>query len=58
MLSTLAAAHAECGDFKEAMHWENRALQVGFTNKADTEQARLRVKLYEAGKTYRDGVAQ
>jgi tetratricopeptide (TPR) repeat protein len=55
-LSTLAAAHAECGDFPQAREWEARAIQAGFPDKADQEQARMRLKMYQAGKTYRDHV--
>jgi tetratricopeptide (TPR) repeat protein len=54
-LDTLAAAYAESGDYKEAVKWQRRALEVGFLRRAgETEQARERLKLYEAGKPYRD----
>jgi tetratricopeptide (TPR) repeat protein len=50
-LETLATAYAECGDFKEAIKWQNRALYLGAWDK-NTAQKRL--KLYQDGKTYRE----
>src|SRR5437763_12470036 len=32
-LETLAAAHAECGDFKEAVKWQTKATMLGFPDK-------------------------
>jgi tetratricopeptide (TPR) repeat protein len=53
-LDTLAAAYAESGDYKEAVRWQRRALEVGFLGMADeTEKARERLKLYEAGRPHR-----
>ena len=52
-VEALAAAHAECGDFKEAVKWQRKALEVGSADKAETEQARKRLGLYEGGKPYR-----
>jgi tetratricopeptide (TPR) repeat protein len=53
-LSVLAAAHAEAGQFKEAVKWEKKALEIGWDDKVQQEGARKRLKLYEAGKPYRD----
>ena len=53
-LENLAAAHAECGNFQEAIKWQKKALEVGFANKESTEQARQRQKLFEEGKPYRE----
>jgi tetratricopeptide (TPR) repeat protein len=53
-LSTLAAAHAECGHFDEAVKWQKKALKIGFDDAEDTKAAREQLKLYEAGKPYRE----
>jgi hypothetical protein len=53
-LGTLAAAHAEAGQFKEAVKWQKKALEIGYEDKKDQEQARKRLKLYQAGRPYRD----
>jgi beta-lactamase regulating signal transducer with metallopeptidase domain len=50
-LDTLAAAHARLGDFKEAVKWEKKALELG-TLGPEQEGARKRLELYEAGKPY------
>jgi tetratricopeptide (TPR) repeat protein len=52
-LETLASAHAECGDFKEAIKWETKALELGFDDKDAVERARQRLRLFEEGKPYR-----
>jgi serine/threonine-protein kinase len=51
-LSTLAAAYAECGQFKEAVAWQNKALALV----PGDEAAKLRARLgaYQAGGAYRD----
>lgn len=53
-LDTLAAAHAEANDFKDAVKCLNKALDLG----DDTDELRVkyrqRLKLYQAGKPYRD----
>lgn len=51
-LDTLAAAHAEAGDFKEAVTWEETALQIA--SAADKVEWRSRLALYKAGKPYRN----
>ena len=50
VLSTLAAAHAEAGEFAAAIYWEQRALEL-FFNKQNPEGDRM--PLYKAGKPYR-----
>ena len=52
---TLAAPYAECGDFQEAVQWQKKAIEL-YSNgdKEDLEKAQERLKLYEAGKPYRE----
>jgi hypothetical protein len=52
-LGTLAAAYAERGDFKEAVKWQQKAIDLGYEDKDDMEHARLRLKPFELGKPYR-----
>jgi len=47
-LSALAAAHAECGHFKEAAQFENRSWELN----GNEEEAVVRLKLYREGKPY------
>jgi tetratricopeptide (TPR) repeat protein len=51
-LSTLAAACAECGQFKEAIAWQNKALALA--QREDAAGLRSRVEAYQAGRPYRD----
>ena len=50
-LATLAAAHAELGEFDKAVEWQTRAIEAA--PKALEEQYRPRLKLYEDKKPYR-----
>jgi tetratricopeptide (TPR) repeat protein len=55
---TRAAAHAQAGDFAEAVFWETRAIGSvarPYSVEADTYRARL--KLYQQQKPYRDRTA-
>jgi tetratricopeptide (TPR) repeat protein len=52
-LNTLAAAYAESGDFKEAVRWQKKAIELGTDDKAFLDKARHRLKLYEKGEPYR-----
>jgi tetratricopeptide (TPR) repeat protein len=49
-LDTLAAAHAEAGDFKSALKWASRAAEIDPEN----EDFAKHVKLFKAGKPLRD----
>jgi len=49
-LAILAAAYAECRDFKEAVKWQKKAIEVGFESKKYQDGAREYLKLYEEGK--------
>ena len=51
-LDTLAAAHAEAGQFDDAIRWQEKAIElVEAEKKADYES---RLVLYRAGKPYRE----
>ena len=53
-LDTLAAAHAENGDFKSAVRWQERAMRALPAQPAEQiADYRERLKLYEQGKPYR-----
>lgn len=54
-LQTLAAAHAESGDFRLAVKWQKKAIEFGFPDKAEQERAERRLKQYEGGEPCRDG---
>jgi tetratricopeptide (TPR) repeat protein len=53
-LDALAAAYAEAGKFDEAVEWQKKALEDRETVKRFGAGMRDRLKLYEAGKPYRD----
>lgn len=53
-LGTLAAAHAETKNFKEAVKWQKKALTLEYDTAEAKEKARRRLELYEAHKPYRD----
>jgi tetratricopeptide (TPR) repeat protein len=58
LLDTLAAAHAEAGDFDAAVTWETKALgMLAPDNKKDRENFRARIDLYRAMKPYREGAS-
>jgi tetratricopeptide (TPR) repeat protein len=52
-LECLAAAHAELGNFDEAIQWQNRALETYDVPETDLTPARARLRLYEQRKPYR-----
>lgn len=52
ILSTLAAAHAETGNYGDAARWQERAVQLAPSHLKDTFGQYL--KLYMSGRPYRD----
>jgi len=58
MLESLAAAYAEAGRFQDAVETARRALAILRRNPgARTREMESRLKLYEAGKAYREPIA-
>ena len=53
VLSTLAAAYAESGDFAAAVRWQQRALELHAATGVSTKADQDRLALYKAGKPYR-----
>jgi tetratricopeptide (TPR) repeat protein len=53
-LCTLAAAHAECGNFPEAIRREKQAVALGLASKYEKDRSDMRMKCYEAGQPYHD----
>ena len=57
-IDTLAAAHAENGDFEKAKEWAAKAVEMASTDKTakeqDKQEMRDRLKLYDEGKPYRE----
>jgi tetratricopeptide (TPR) repeat protein len=54
ILEALAAAHAENGQFEEAVRWQKKALEQQQYEAEEADDARLRLRLYQAKKPYRD----
>ncbi len=52
-LETLAAAYAECGQYKEAVSTAQYALEIGETYQADLTEIRECLRQYESGHPYR-----
>jgi len=52
-LTILAAAYAECGEFKKAAKWESKAIELGFGYEIADQQSRLRLQAYKQGKLVR-----
>lgn len=50
-LGTLAAAHAETGNFQEAVNWQNKAIQMDQENES---RAKI-LEFFQQKKPYRDG---
>ncbi len=54
-IDTLAAAYAELGDFKSAIKWQEKAIELA-GDESDKQEMRLRLVLFNQGKPYRDSV--
>jgi tetratricopeptide (TPR) repeat protein len=54
-LEALAAASAELGDYKQAVKWQEKAIELGTAKSANEGRARL--ALYQSGKPFRLGAA-
>ena len=52
-LEILAAAHAECGNFAEAVRRQNQTIELGFEDAHKLSQARERLELYKQDKPFR-----
>jgi Flp pilus assembly protein TadD len=52
VLDTYAAAHAEAGDFENAVKWETKAIDL-LTDERRKEDFRSRLRLYQTGQPYR-----
>jgi tetratricopeptide (TPR) repeat protein len=53
-IDALAAAYAEIGDFKNALKWQEKAIEYGIPHAEELEMARRRLTLFESKKPYRD----
>lgn len=53
-LNTLAAAHAEAGDYQQAAEWQGKALALKAFSKAGEAAALERLNLYRAGKPFHE----
>lgn len=57
-VAALAAAYAEQGDFKKAVKWQTKAIDLlgKKPNQDELDDLRMRLKLFENGKAYRIGM--
>ncbi len=49
----LAAAYAECGNFKEAVRWQKKAIELASDDNERVDYFKTLLKLYERGTPYR-----
>jgi tetratricopeptide (TPR) repeat protein len=53
-LGTLAAAYAECGDFKQAVKWQQKAIEAEFADYKAKHTLQQRLQLYQNDKPLRN----
>src|SRR5262249_50425530 len=53
-LRNLSAAHAQGGNFNEAVKGGQMEINLGFDDKEDMEAVRKKLKLHQQGKPYRE----
>ena len=53
-IDTLAAAHAEAGDFKRAIKFQEQALRIGRPTESDLKGMRERLSLYQEARPFRE----
>jgi tetratricopeptide (TPR) repeat protein len=58
ILSTLAAAYAEAGDFDNARKWSVKAVELGGTKKEYGESLKKELASYQAGKPWRESLPE
>ena len=56
-IDTLAAAYSELGDFKSAIQWQEKAIELA-TEDSEKQEMRLRLVLYKKGAPYRDSPSE
>lgn len=54
LIDTLAAAHAESGDFKRAIELQERAIHAGNAPESEEKEMQERLRLYKESQPYRD----
>ncbi len=54
ILSTLAAAYAETGDFEAAVKWSNKAVELGVEEKEVDDQLKKELESYQQKKPWRE----
>ena len=55
-VDTLAAAHAEAGDFKRAIEFQEQVMRTGNPGEPEQEQMRERLSLYKQSRPFRENV--
>jgi hypothetical protein len=53
-LDTLSVAHAEVGDFEQAIRWQRKALEDPVYQKEEGESAREKLALYSKKQPFRE----
>jgi lipopolysaccharide biosynthesis regulator YciM len=58
VLSTLAAAYAETGDFDNAIKWSTKAVELGGKDKETGEALKKELESYKAKKPMRESLTE